>query len=169
VIGVRRNGQVAFASDGQVTVDDTIFKSTAKKVQKVFNGEVLVGFAGGAADAMALLDRFETKLEEARGNLQKAVQELARDWRTDRVLRNLEALLLTANREEMYIISGKGDVIAVEEEVAAIGSGGPFALAAAKALAKHTRLSAEKIAREALEIAASICVYTNDKITVVTI
>lgn len=169
VVGVRRGGHVAFASDGQITVEQTIMKHTARKVQKAFKGQVLVGFAGSAADALALFDRFEGKLEAARGQLEKAVQELAKDWRTDRVLRHLEALLLVANKEAMFIASGRGDVIGVEEEVAAIGSGGPYALAAAKALAHYTSLSAEEIAREAILIAASICVYTNDQLTVVTL
>jgi len=160
---------VAFAADGQVTIEDTVVKSTAHKVQKVFDGQVLVGFAGASADAMALLERFEKKLEESRGRLGRAVGELARDWRTDRVLRHLEALLLVADKEEMYLISGRGDVLLIEEDAAAIGSGGPFALAAAKALLKHSRLSAENIARQALEIASSICVYTNDNIEVLTL
>jgi len=136
---------------------------------KVFEGRVLVGFAGASADAMALLDRFQSKLEEARGRLQRAVEELARDWRTDRVLRQLEALLLVADKKEMFLVSGRGDVIQVEEEAAAIGSGGPFALAAAKALLRHSRLSAENIAREALQIASSICVFTNENIVVLTL
>ena len=136
---------------------------------KVFNGQVLVGFAGASADAMALLERFENKLEEARGRLPRAVQELARDWRTDRVLRHLEALLLVADKQDMFLISGRGDVIEVEEDAAGIGSGGSFALAAAKALLRHSRLSAENIARESLQIAASICVYTNENITVLTL
>ena len=168
-MGVRREGRVAFAADGQVTIEDTVVKSTAHKVQKVFDGQVLVGFAGASADAMALLERFEKKLEESRGRLGRAVGELARDWRTDRVLRHLEALLLVADKEEMYLISGRGDVLLIEEDAAAIGSGGPFALAAAKALLKHSRLSAENIARQALEIASSICVYTNDNIEVLTL
>ncbi len=165
VVGVRRKGKVAFASDGQVTIHDAIMKHTARKVQKVFKGQVLAGYAGSVADALALFERFEGKLEETRGNLQRAVEFLARDWRTDRVLRHLEALLLVANEREMYVISGQGDVIGIEEEVAAIGSGGPFALAAAKALSAHSNMSAEGIAREALLIAASICIYTNDQVT----
>lgn len=136
---------------------------------KVFDGQVLVGFAGASADAMALMERFENKLEEAHGRLQRAVQELARDWRTDRVLRHLEALLLVSDKEEMFLISGRGDVIQVEEDTAAIGSGGPYALAAARALLRHSRLSAENIAREALQIAASLCVYTNENIVVLTL
>ncbi len=160
---------MAFAADGQVTVDDTVVKATAHKVMKLFDGQVLAGFAGASADAMALLERFENKLDEVRGRLQRAVQELARDWRTDRVLRHLEALLLVADKEEMFLISGRGDVIQVEDDAAAIGSGGPFALSAARALLKHSRLSAENIAREALLIAASICVFTNDNVLVLTL
>jgi len=169
VLGVRRNGHIAFAADGQITIEEAVVKSSAHKIMKVFNGQVLVGFAGASADAMALLERFENKLEEARGRLPRAVQELARDWRTDRVLRHLEALLLVADKQDMFLISGRGDVIEVEEDAAGIGSGGSFALAAAKALLRHSRLSAENIARESLQIAASICVYTNENITVLTL
>lgn len=169
VIGVRKDGQVALASDGQITVQDTIMKQTAKKVQKVYHGKILAGYAGTAADALTLFERFEGKLEETRGNLQRAVQLLVQDWRTDRVLRHLEALLLVANNDAMFVVSGQGDVIGIEEDVAAIGSGGPFALAAGKALARHSNLSAEQIAREAVLTAASICIYTNAEITLLTL
>lgn len=169
VIGVRKNGQVALASDGQVTVQDTIMKQTARKVQKVHQGKILAGYAGSAADALTLFARFEVKLEETRGNLQRAVQLLAQDWRTDRVLRHLEALLLVADKEAMFVISGQGDVIGIEEDIAAIGSGGPFALAAGKALCRHSNLSAEQIVREAVLIASSICIYTNTEITLLTL
>jgi len=169
VVGVKKDGRVAIASDGQITMHETIMKQTAKKVQKVYHGKVLAGYAGAAADALTLFERFEGKLEETRGNLQRAVQLLAQDWRTDRILRHLEALILVADKEAMYVISGQGDVIGIEEDVAAIGSGGPFAMAAGKALCRHSDLSADKIAREAVLIAASICVYTNTEITVLTL
>lgn len=169
IISVRRDAQVAMAGDGQVTLSDTIMKSRARKVRRLFDGKVLVGFAGASADAFTLFDKFEGKLEEFHGNLARAAVELAKDWRTDRVLRRLEALLAAADGEKSLIISGSGDVIEPDDGVIAIGSGGPYALAAARALVRHSTLSAEDIAREAMRIAAAICVYTNDEMCVETL
>ena len=166
VLAVRHRGQVAMAGDGQVTVGQTIVKAGARKVRKVHGDRVLAGFAGTAADAFTLFARFEAKLEEHRGNLPRAAVELAKDWRTDRVLRRLEALLAVADRDHSLIVSGTGDVIEPDDGLIGIGSGGPYALAAARALMKHTELNAAGIAEEALRIAASICIYTNDQITV---
>jgi len=165
IIGVRRNGKVAMASDGQVTLGETIIKRTAKKVRKLHDGKVLVGFAGATADAFTLFERFEQKLDEYSGNLPRAVVELAKDWRTDRVLRRLEALLGIMDAEHSFVVSGSGDVIEPDDGIVAIGSGGPYALAAARLLMKHTELPADEIAREAIETAAAICVYTNTEIT----
>jgi ATP-dependent HslUV protease subunit HslV len=162
VLCVRRQGRVVMASDGQVTFQDTILKHNARKVRRLYNDRILAGFAGSTADAFALFQRFESKLEEFRGNLSRAAVELARDWRTDRYLRHLEALLLVADRERSLILSGSGEVIEPDDDVAAIGSGGPYALAAARALLRHTTLSAREIAEEALRIASQICVYTNE-------
>ncbi|GBC82242.1 ATP-dependent protease subunit HslV [bacterium HR10] len=162
VLCVRRQGRVVMASDGQVTFQDTILKHNARKVRRLYNDRILAGFAGSTADAFALFQRFESKLEEFRGNLNRAAVELARDWRTDRYLRHLEALLLVADRERSLILSGSGEVIEPDDDVAAIGSGGPYALAAARALLRHTTLSAREIAEEALRIASQICVYTNE-------
>lgn len=150
------------ASDGQVTFQDTILKHHARKVRRLYNDRILAGFAGSTADAFALFQRFESKLEEFRGNLGRAAVELARDWRTDRYLRHLEALLIVADRERSLILSGSGEVIEPDDDVAAIGSGGPYALAAARALMRHTTLSAREIAEEALRIASQICIYTNE-------
>ncbi|HIE52544.1 MAG TPA: ATP-dependent protease subunit HslV [Armatimonadetes bacterium] len=165
IVAVRHRGQVAVAGDGQVSVNDTIMKSHARKVQRLGEGKVIGGFAGGVADAMTLFDKFREKLEEARGNLRRAAVELAKEWRTDRFLRHLEAMLLVVDADTMLLISGQGDVIEPDDNVIAIGSGGGYALAAAKALVAHSDLSAPEIARTALEIAASICVYTNREIT----
>lgn len=166
IIAVRRDGKVAIAGDGQVTLGATVMKHGAVKVRRLLEGKVLAGFAGSTADAMTLFDKFEAKLEAARGNITRAVIELAKDWRTDRILRRLEALLVVADREHTFVISGNGDVIEPEEGIAAIGSGGAFALAAAKMLARHTALDARTIAEEALKTAAEICIYTNNSITV---
>lgn len=170
IIGVHKDGQVAMAGDGQVTFgSNMIMKHSARKVRKLYQGKVLAGFAGSVADAFTLFDKFEAKLEEYRGNLFRSAIELAKEWRSDRVLRRLEALLLVANQETMLIISGSGEIIEPDDAVAAIGSGGGYALAAGKALINHSNLTAAEIAREALLIASSICVYTNDRITIETL
>jgi len=164
ILAVRHRGRSVLAGDGQVTLGQTIIKHTARKVRRYHNGQVLAGFAGATADAMALLSKFEARIEEHRGNLERAAVELARDWRTDRVLRRLQAFLIVADREASFLISGAGDVISPDDGVLAVGSGGPYALAAARALVRHADLDAEAIAREALRIAGEICVYTNDQI-----
>jgi ATP-dependent HslUV protease subunit HslV len=166
---VRHRGQVALAGDGQVSIGQTIVKAGARKVRKVYHDRVLAGFAGAAADAFTLFAKFEAKLEEHRGNLPRAAVELAKDWRMDRVLRRLEALLAVADAQSSFIISGTGDVIEPDDGLIGIGSGGPFALAAARALCAHSALDAPQIAEEALRIAAGICIYTNDHITVDTL
>ncbi|AEJ61204.1 ATP-dependent protease hslV [Spirochaeta thermophila DSM 6578] len=166
VIAVRRNGVVAMAGDGQVTMGTTIMKGNARKVRTLYDGRVLVGFAGATADAFTLFERFEGKLKEFSGDVLRSAVALAKDWRTDRMLRRLEALLLVADRERMLLLSGTGDVVEPEDGVLAIGSGGPYAHAAAKALLSHTDLSARRIAEESLRIAASICIYTNEQIIV---
>ncbi len=160
ILSVRRGGAVAMGGDGQVTVGNTIMKGNARKVRRLYGDKVLAGFAGGTADAFTLFERFEGKLEKY-GNLTRAAIELAKDWRTDRALRRLEALLCVADRQTSFVISGNGDVIEPEESVMAIGSGGPFALAAARALAANTELSAREIVERSLGIAADICIYTN--------
>jgi ATP-dependent HslUV protease subunit HslV len=165
-MSVRHRGQVAIAGDGQVSMGQTIVKATARKVRKLYHDRVLAGFAGAAADAFTLFSRFEGKLDEHRGNLARAAVEVAKDWRTDRVLRRLEALLAVADREQSFIISGTGDVIEPDDGLIGIGSGGPFALAAARALIAHSTLDARGIATEAMAIAAGICVYTNDRVVV---
>lgn len=169
IIGVRREGRVAMASDGQVTFGETILKHSARKIRKLHNGKVLVGFAGATADAFTLFERFEAKLEEYAGNLSRAVVELAKDWRTDRVLRRLEALLGIMDREHSFIVSGSGDVIEPDDGIIAIGSGGTYALIAARLLLKYTSLSSEEIVREAIQQAAAVCVYTNNEIYIETI
>ncbi len=166
VVSVRHRGQVALAGDGQVTVGNTIVKASARKVRKLHHDRVLAGFAGAAADAFTLFARFEGKLEEHRGNLPRAAVELAKDWRTDRVLRRLEALLAVADGDHSFIVSGTGDVIEPDDGLIGIGSGGPYALAAARALVAHTDLDAKTIVVEAMRVAAGICVFTNDQITV---
>ncbi|MGI6567159.1 MAG: ATP-dependent protease subunit HslV [Firmicutes bacterium] len=167
IVGVLRDGKGALAGDGQVTLGErVIMKQGAKKVRRLYRGQVLVGFAGTAADAFTLFERFEAKLEEFRGQLVRAAVELAKEWRTDRVLRRLEAVMIAMDAEQMLIISGNGDVIEPDEGIAAIGSGGPYAQAAAAALFRHTGQSAAEIAKNALAIAADICVYTNKHITV---
>lgn len=169
VVAVLRNGEVAIAADGQVTLGETVMKQRAEKVRQIGNGRALVGFAGGVADALTLMERLEAKLESHPGNIRRAAVELARDWRTDRVLRKLEAMLLLGDRETLLMVSGNGDVIEPDDGVAAIGSGGAYALAAARALAEHTQLSASEIARAALRVAAGICIYTNDNISMETL
>jgi len=166
VLAVIRDGRAVMAGDGQVSVGETVMKQKAVKVRTMYKDTVLVGFAGAAADAFSLFERLEGKLEKFKGNLTRAAVELAKDWRTDRILRRLEAMILAMDRDHMLIISGTGDVIEPDEGVAAIGSGGPYALAAAKALLAHSNLDALSIAREALMIASSICIYTNDQIVV---
>jgi ATP-dependent HslUV protease, peptidase subunit HslV len=166
VIAVRRGDRVVVAGDGQVTLGDTVMKRTARKVQRLRGGKVLAGFAGSTADAFALAERFEAKLEERGGVLRRAAVELAKDWRTDRALRRLEALLVVADAQDLLVISGNGDVIEPDGGVAAIGSGGAFALAAARALIDATELGAREIAERSLRIAAEICLYTNDQISV---
>ncbi|NLO74725.1 MAG: ATP-dependent protease subunit HslV [candidate division WS1 bacterium] len=166
ILAVRRNGVTAFAGDGQVTVGDTIFKHTANKLRTMREGKVVAGYAGSAADALALFERLEAKLDEFSGNLSRAVVETAKLWRTDKVLRRLEAYLVVADKENLFLISGNGDIITPDAEVLAIGSGGPFAQAAAMAMLRHSKLGAEEIAKEALKIAAELCLYTNDKIVV---
>lgn len=167
IIAVKKNNTVAIAGDGQVTFGQaTVMKHGARKIRRLFQGKVLAGFAGSVADAFTLFDKFEGKLEEFHGNLQRASVELAKIWRTDRMLRNLEALLIVADKETILLISGSGEVIEPDDGIAAIGSGGNFALAAARALVKHTDLSAGELVKEAMKIAASICVYTNDNIVV---
>jgi ATP-dependent HslUV protease subunit HslV len=165
VICVRRDNKVVMAGDGQVTLGNEVIKASAKKLRRLYNDKVLAGFAGSTADAFALFARFETKLEQYNGNLPRSVVELAKEWRTDRVLRHLEALLLVADAKCTYLVSGTGDVIEPDEGIAAIGSGGQFAMAAATALMRHTQLSARQIAEQAMEIAGRICIFTNDKVT----
>jgi ATP-dependent HslUV protease subunit HslV len=166
ILCVRRDGRVALAGDGQVTQDATILKHSAHKVRRLYNGKVLAGFAGATSDAFALFARFEAKLEEYKGNLSRAAIELAKDWRLDKALRQLQALMIVADQETSFLISGTGDVIQPDDGVIAIGSGGPYALAAARALMARTALSAKDIAQDAMVIAAGICVYTNDQVTI---
>jgi ATP-dependent HslUV protease subunit HslV len=169
VLCVRRDGKVAIAGDGQVTVGATVMKHGAAKVRRLYHDQILAGFAGSAADAFALFSRFEAKLDEFRGNMERSVVELAKDWRMDKYLRQLQAFLIVANNEKAYLLSGTGDLISPDDGLLAIGSGGSYALAAARALMQHTTLSAPEIASESLKIAASICIYTNDNITVETL
>jgi len=164
VICVRRDTKVVMAGDGQVTLGHEVIKGTARKLRRLYNDKVLAGFAGSTADAFALFARFEQKLEQFNGNLSRSVVELAKEWRTDRILRHLEALLLVADKANTYLVSGNGDVIEPDEGIAAIGSGGPFATAAATALLRNTKMSARKIAEEAMSIAGKICIYTNDNV-----
>ena len=165
VISIRRDNKVVMAGDGQVTLGNEVIKASARKLRRLYNDKVLAGFAGSTADAFALFARFETKLEQYNGNLSRSVVELAKDWRTDRILRHLEAILLVADVKNTYLVSGTGDVIEPDEGIAAIGSGGPYALAAATALLRNTKLSARHIAEQAMEIAGKICIFTNDNIT----
>jgi ATP-dependent HslUV protease subunit HslV len=163
---VRRNEQIAMAGDGQVTLGETIIKGNARKVRRIYNDNVLVGFAGATADAFSLLSKFEAKLEQYQGQLERAAIELSKDWRTDKYLRHLEALLIVADKTDAFLISGKGDVISSDEGMLSVGSGSMFALAAARALMKHTELSAKEIAQESLKIAGEICIYTNSDIII---
>ncbi|HAK56252.1 MAG: ATP-dependent protease subunit HslV [Vicinamibacterales bacterium] len=165
VLAVRHDGRTVMAGDGQVTFGQTVVKQGARKIRRLYNDRILAGFAGSAADSFALFARFEAKLEQYRGNLERSAVELAKDWRSDRVLRRLEAMLVVADQESTFLLSGTGDLIEPDDGIVAIGSGGPFALAAAKALAGHTSLDAAHIAEAAMRIAAGICVYTNDSIS----
>jgi ATP-dependent HslUV protease subunit HslV len=165
ILAVKKDDKITVAGDGQVTLDTTILKHGARKVRRLYNNEVVVGFAGATADAFTLFDRFDQKLEQYNGNLLRAAVELTKDWRTDRVLRHLEALMIAVNRDYSLIISGNGDVIESDDDVMAIGSGGAYAQAAARALVKHSNLSATEIAKESMKIASEICIYTNDHIT----
>lgn len=165
VLCVRRDGKVVMAADGQVTLGHEVLKATARKLRRLYNDKIVAGFAGSTADAFSLFARFEAKLEQFNGNLPRAVVELAKDWRTDKILRHLEALLLVADASNTFIVSGNGDVIEPDENVAAIGSGGPFAHAAATALLRHTKLTARQIVEESMKIAGKTCIYTNDNVT----
>jgi ATP-dependent HslUV protease subunit HslV len=169
VVAALRDGAIAVGADGQVTLGETVMKHGAEKVRRVAKGSVVVGFAGGVADALTLMELLEAKLETHANNIRRAAVELARDWRTDRVLRRLEAMLLVGDPESLLVVSGNGDVIEPDDGVAAIGSGGSYALSAARALMRHTPLPAEDIVRESLLVAAEICIYTNDRINVVTL
>jgi len=166
ILAVRRNGKTAIGGDGQVTVGSTVMKQNAVKVRKMYNNKVLAGFAGATADAFTLFEKFEAKLDQFHGNLTRAAVELAKDWRTDKVLRRLEALMIVADRERSFILSGNGDVIEPENGVTAIGSGGPYALAAARALMDHTGLDARAVVEHSMKIAGDICIYTNREITI---
>ena len=166
ILAVRHKGKVTVAGDGQVTLDVTVMKHGAKKVRRLYHNQVIVGFSGATADAFTLFDRFDQKLEQYNGNLLRAAVELTKDWRTDRILRHLEALMVAVSKEYFLIISGNGDVLEADDDVMAIGSGGPYALAAARALVRFSDLTATEIAREAMRLAAEICIYTNDRITV---
>ncbi|HEX9814018.1 MAG TPA: ATP-dependent protease subunit HslV [Myxococcota bacterium] len=166
IVCIRKNGEVAIAGDGQVTMGNTVMKHGARKLRRMFDNRIIAGFAGSTADAFTLFEKFDAKLQEFRGNLTRAAVALAKDWRTDRILRQLEALLIVADAETTLVLSGAGDVIEPDDGVAAIGSGGPFALAAARALLAHSELSARQVAEESLHIASGICIYTNDQILV---
>ena len=166
VLLVSRNGEIAMAGDGQVTLGETVIKGNARKVRRIFNGSVVVGFAGATADAFSLLSKFENKLEQYQGQLERAAIELGKDWRTDKYLRHLEALLIVADKKDAFLISGKGDVISSDEGLLSVGSGSMYALAAARALIKHTGLSAKEVAFESLKIAGEICIYTNSDIVI---
>jgi ATP-dependent HslUV protease subunit HslV len=166
VLCVRRNGSVVLAGDGQVTLGEGVIKHNARKIRRLYQDKILAGFAGSTADAFTLFSRFEGKLEQYHGNLGRAAVELAKDWRTDKAMRQLEALLVVSDKEQTFLLSGQGDVIEPDTGIAAIGSGGPYAQAAAQALMEHTQLSAKQIAEESMKIAGKMCIYTNDKITV---
>jgi ATP-dependent HslUV protease subunit HslV len=166
ILAIRHRDRAVLAGDGQVTFGDTIVKQSAKKIRRLYNDRILAGFAGSAADSFALFARFESKLEQYRGNLERSAVELAKEWRTDRALRRLEAMLVVVDKSSMFLLSGNGDLIEPDEGVLGIGSGGPYALAAAKALALHTDLDARAIAERAMAVAASICIYTNLSITI---
>jgi ATP-dependent HslUV protease, peptidase subunit HslV len=166
VLAVRRGGSVVLAGDGQVTLGESVIKHNAKKIRRLYNDKILSGFAGSTADAFTLFSRFEAKLEQYHGNLGRAAVELAKDWRTDKFLRHLEALLIVCDKEQTFLLSGQGDVIEPDGGIAAIGSGGPYAQAAAQSMADHTQLSARQIAEEAMKIAGRMCIYTNDRVTI---
>jgi ATP-dependent HslUV protease, peptidase subunit HslV len=166
ILAVRSNDRTVLAGDGQVTFGQTVMKQGARKIRRLYHDQILAGFAGSAADSFALFSRFEAKLEQYRGNLERSAVELARDWRVDRALRRLEAMMVVADRASMFLLSGTGDLIQPDDGIVAIGSGGPFALAAARALSKHTTLSAREIAEQAMHIAADICIYTNDQLVI---
>ena len=166
VLSVRRDGKVVLAGDGQVTLGESVIKHSAKKIRRLYQDKILAGFAGSTADAFSLFSRFEAKLEQYHGNIGRAAVELAKDWRTDKFLRHLEALLLVCDKDQTFLLSGQGDVIEPDSGIAAIGSGGPFAQAAAEALAGHTQLSAHEIAEQAMKIAGKMCIYTNDSVTI---
>jgi ATP-dependent HslUV protease, peptidase subunit HslV len=166
ILAVRAADHTVLAGDGQVTFGQTVMKQTARKIRRLHHDRILAGFAGSAADSFALFSRFEAKLEQYRGNLERSAVELARDWRTDRALRRLEAMMIVADRESLFLLSGTGDLIQPDDGIVAIGSGGPYALAAARALARHTQLGARQIAEQAMTIAAQICIYTNDQLVI---
>jgi ATP-dependent HslUV protease subunit HslV len=166
ILAVRHDGRTVLAGDGQVTLGNTVVKHGARKIRRLYNEAILAGFAGSAADSFALFSRFESKLEQYRGNLERAAVELARDWRTDRLLRRLEAMMIVADREKIFLLSGTGDLIEPDDAIVAVGSGGPYAMAAAKALAQHSTLGARQIAEAAMGIAGDICIYTNSRITI---
>ena len=166
VLSIRRDGKVVLAGDGQVTLGDSVIKHTAKKIRRLYQDKILAGFAGSTADAFSLFSRFESKLEQYHGNLGRSAVELAKDWRTDKFLRHLEALLLVCDKDQTFLLSGQGDVIEPDGGIAAIGSGGPYAQAAADALLAHTELSAREIAEQAMKIAGKMCIYTNDSFTI---
>ena len=166
VILVRRDGKAAMAGDGQVTLGETVIKGNARKLRRLFNGQIVAGFAGSTADAFTLLSRFETKLEQFQGQLERSALELSKDWRTDKYLRSLEALLIVADANDAFLVSGKGDVISSDDGLLSVGSGSMYALAAARALLKHTAMTARVIAEESLRIAGEICIYTNSEITI---
>lgn len=166
VLCVRRDGKVVMAGDGQVTLGESVIKHSAKKIRRLYQDKILAGFAGSTADAFSLFSRFEAKLEQYHGNVGRSAVELAKDWRTDKYLRHLQALLLVSDKEQTFMLSGQGDVIEPDSGIAAIGSGGPFAQSAAQALADHTQLSARQIAEEAMKIASKICIYTNETVTI---
>jgi ATP-dependent HslUV protease subunit HslV len=165
VLCVRRDNKVVMAGDGQVTFGENVMKHSAKKIRRLFDDKILAGFAGSTADALSLFGRFESKLQEHHGNLARSVVELAKDWRTDRALRHLDALLVVADAKSTFLLSGHGDIIEPDDGICAIGSGGPFAVAAARALTKHTKLGAKEVAQEAMRIASEICIFTNDNFT----
>jgi ATP-dependent HslUV protease subunit HslV len=169
IIGLRHKGKVAIGGDGQVSYDETVLKTGANKIRRMYDGKILAGFAGSAADALTLFERFEAKLDEFEGNLPRAAVELAKEWRTDKYLRRLEALMAVVDRKHALWISGNGDVVEPDDNIVSIGSGGNYALSAARALMKHSKLNAEEIVKESLKVAASICVYTNDKIVLETL
>jgi ATP-dependent HslUV protease subunit HslV len=166
ILAVRHRDHTVLAGDGQVTLGNTVVKHGARKIRRLYNESILAGFAGSAADSFALFSRFEAKLEQYRGNLERSAVELARDWRTDRLLRRLEAMMIVADRKTTFLLSGTGDLIEPDDGIVAVGSGGPFAMSAARALAKHSPLSARQIAEEAMKIAADVCIYTNPNLTI---